>query len=389
VNDQAPSAKGPLRHLTHDLAELERVGLLRVRPDPIDQNGDPQTVFLGSNDYLGYRATGRLTHYARAAAAEHPAGSGASRLVLGEHRAHRALEGALAEWLGFDETIVFTTGYTANIGLIGAVAGEGDLIVSDAWNHASIIDGCRLSRAKVAVVPHGSVEAVRGALRASPARRRWVVTEGYFSMEGDTPDLPSLRSICDEEDAALIVDDAHAIGVFGPGGRGSTAAKEARPDVLVGTLGKALGAQGAFVAGSRELCRWLWNRARPFVFSTGLSPLLAAVGQGAVSEARRDDQGRAQLAAASDRLRRGLAAAGLPVAPSYGPIIPLILGEETRALAWSRRLAELGIRIQAIRPPTVPPGTSRLRIAARADLSDTQVDRAITALVALHRDAAG
>jgi 8-amino-7-oxononanoate synthase len=389
VNDQAPSAKGPLRHLTHDLAELERVGLLRVRPDPIDQNADPRTVFLGSNDYLGYRATGRLTHYARAAAADHPAGSGASRLVLGEHRAHRALERALAEWLGFDETLVFTTGYTANIGLIGAVAGEGDLIVSDAWNHASIIDGCRLSRAKVAVVPHGSVESVRGALRASPARRRWVVTEGYFSMEGDTPDLASLRSICDEEDAALIVDDAHAIGVFGPAGRGSTAAKDARPDVLVGTLGKALGAQGAFVAGSRELCRWLWNRARPFVFSTGLSPLLAAVGQGAVSEARRDDQGRAQLAAASDRLRRGLAEAGLPVAPSYGPIIPLILGEETRALAWSRRLAELGVRIQAIRPPTVPPGTSRLRIAARADLSDAQVDCAVAALVALHRDAVG
>jgi len=386
VSDVARTPKGPLRHLAQDLAELERMGLMRVRPDPIDQNADPRTVFLGSNDYLGYRSSGRLTRYALSAAAEHPPGSGASRLVLGEHRAHRALERALADWLEVEETLVFTSGYAANIGVITALAQEGDLIVSDAWNHASIIDGCRLSRAKVAVVPHGSVDGVRAALRASAARRRWVVTEGYFSMEGDTPDLASLRSVCDEEDAALIVDDAHAIGVFGPGGRGCAHAAGARPDALVGTLGKALGSQGAFVAGSRDLCRWLWNRARPFVFSTGLSPLLAAIGQGAVIEAKGDERRRLRLRAASDRLRGGLAEAGLPVAPSYGPIIPLILGEETRALRWSRRLAEQGVRIQAIRPPTVPPGTSRLRIAARADLTDDDLDRAITALVALHRD---
>jgi 8-amino-7-oxononanoate synthase len=295
----------------------------------------------------------------------------------------------LARWLGFEETLVFTTGYTANIGLIAALAKNGDLIVSDAWNHASIIDGCRLSRAQVAVVPHGSVEAVRDALRASPARRRWVVTEGYFSMEGDTPDLAALRTICDEEDAALIVDDAHAIGVLGPEGRGCATGADARPDVLVGTLGKALGAQGAFVAGSRDLCRWLWNRARSFVFSTGLSPLLAAIAQGAVTEARADDVGRRRLGVVTDRLRAGLAAGGLPVARSYGPIIPLILGGEMRAVSWSRRLAELGVRIQAIRPPTVPQGTSRLRIAARADLRDDEVDRAVTALVSLQRDAVG
>jgi 8-amino-7-oxononanoate synthase len=362
---------------------------LRVRPDPVDQGPDPRTVYLGSNDYLGYRSTGRLTRYALGAAAEHPAGSGASRLVLGEHRAHRALEQALARWLGFEETIVFTSGYAANLGTIAALAAEGDLIVSDAWNHASIIDGCRLSRAKVAVVAHGALDAVRAALRASSARRRWVVTEGYFSMEGDTPDLAGLRAICDEEDAALIVDDAHAIGVLGPEGRGCASAAGSRPDVLVGTLGKALGAQGAFVAGSRDLCRWLWNRARPFVFSTGLSPLLAAIAQGAVSEARADEAGRRRLAIVGDRLRTGLAAAGLPVASSYGPILPLILGEETRALAWSRRLAELDVRIQAIRPPTVPPGTSRLRIAVRADLRDDEVDRAIAALGSLQRDAVG
>jgi 8-amino-7-oxononanoate synthase len=389
VSDGPAPIKGPLRHLAQDLAELERVGLLRVRPEPLDQSPDASTIYLGSNDYLGYRSTGRLARYALGAATEHPAGAGASRLVLGEHRAHRALEHALARWLGYDESLVFTSGYAANIGLIAALAGEGDLIVSDACNHASIIDGCRLSRARVAIVPHGSSDAVRTALRASTARRRWVVTEGYFSMEGDAPDLAALRSICDEQDAALIVDDAHSVGVLGPEGRGCAGVAAARPDVLVGTLGKALGAQGAFVAGSRDLCRWLWNRARSFVFSTGLSPLLAAIGQGAVAEARADEAGRRRLLAVTERLRNGLAAAALPVAPSYGPIIPLILGEESRAVAWSRRLAELGVRIQAIRPPTVPKGTSRLRIAARADLRDDEVDRAVVALADLQRDAVG
>jgi 8-amino-7-oxononanoate synthase len=350
----------------------------------VDAGSSSSAIHLCSNDYLGYRSTGRLVRYARAAAAEHPSGSGASRLVLGEHRAHRALEQAIAKWLGFEETLVFTTGYTANLGLISSLAGEGDLIVSDAWNHASIIDGCRLSRAKVVIVPHGAVDEVRVALRGSPARRRWVITEGYFSMEGDSPDLPALRAICDEEDAALLVDDAHAIGALGPEGRGL--ASGARPDALVGTLGKALGAQGAFVAGSRDLCRWLWNRARPFVFSTGLSPLLAAIGVGAVAEAKSDDLGRRRLADVTARLRAGLRDEGLPVVPSHGPIIPIILGAEARAVAWSRRLAELGLRIQAIRPPTVPPGTSRLRIATRADLADEDVDRAVEALARLRSD---
>jgi 8-amino-7-oxononanoate synthase len=384
VTDAPSRSKGPLGHLAQELAELERAGLLRVRPEAVDASAGSNAIHLCSNDYLGYRSTGRLVRYARAAAAEHPAGSGASRLVLGEHRAHRALEQAIAKWLGFDETLVFTTGYTANLGLISSLAGEGDLIVSDAWNHASIIDGCRLSRARVVIVPHGAVDEVRVALRASPARRRWVVTEGYFSMEGDSPDLPALRAICDEEDAALLVDDAHAIGALGVEGRGL--ASSSRPDALVGTLGKALGAQGAFVAGSRDLCRWLWNRARPFVFSTGLSPLLAAIGIGAVAEARADEVGRRRLADVTARLRSGLQNQGLPVVPSHGPIIPIILGAEGRAVAWSRRLAEMGVRIQAIRPPTVPPGTSRLRIATRADLADEDVDLAVEALAQLWRD---
>src|SRR5690606_10715162 len=185
------------------------------------------------------------------------------------------------------------------------------LIVSDALNHASIIDGCRLSKARTVVIPHRDTEAVRQALRQSTARRRWVVTESYFSMDGDCPDLRALRAICDQYDAALVLDESHAVGVFGPAGRGLAAEAGIRPDVFVGTLGKALGAQGAFVAGARHLCEWLWNRARSFVFSTGMSPLLAAMARGAVDLARADDAGRQVLAKRSEELRAVLREAGL------------------------------------------------------------------------------
>jgi 8-amino-7-oxononanoate synthase len=389
VSDDGAARRGPLRHLAESLAQLEGIDRLRERPEPADAPGARFSLDLCSNDYLGYRSSGRLARFALAAAAVHPPGAGASRLVMGEHAAHRSLEQALAGWLETDEAIVFTSGYAANLGTIAALAEEGDLIVSDALNHASIVDGCRLSRASVAVTPHRAVDEVRRALRGSSARRRWVVTEGYFSMEGDVPDLAALRTICDEEDAALIVDEAHAFGVLGPNGRGSSHAAGVRPDVVVGTLGKALGAQGAFVAGSRELCRWLWNRARTFVFSTGLSPLLSAIALAAVEEARRDDSARSQVAAVASRLRHGLAQSGISVASSLGPILPVVLGSEATALTWSRQLGARGVRVQAIRPPTVPTGTSRLRITARADLSEPHVEHALSALAQVCKAARG
>jgi 8-amino-7-oxononanoate synthase len=375
--------RSPLRHLGEELADLARRGLLRQRPTAIDAAPHGRLLNLCSNDYLGYRSTGRLARFAREAVEHHAAGAGASRLVCGEHRAHAALEQAIAKWLETDESIVFTSGYAANVGVMTALAGEGDLIVSDALNHASIIDGCRLSRARCVVVPHNSPEHVRAALRASEARCRWVVTESYFSMEGDGPSLTALRSICDEHDAALVLDEAHAIGVFGPNGRGCAAEAGVRADVLVGTLGKALGAQGAFVAGSGDLCRWLWNRARSFVFSTGLSPLLAAIGLAAVEEAQRDDAGRERVADAATRLRSGLAELGLQTTSRSGPILPVVLGAEAVALGWSRRLSERGTVVQAIRPPTVPAGTSRLRITARADLTDADVAFALEAFASV------
>lgn len=371
-----PGGRGPLRHLGPELEKLAERHLLRTRPSPRDA-AEPGRLNLCSNDYLGYAASGRLRPFAEAALAEAWTGAGASRLVAGEHRAHRELERALAEWVGLEEALVFTSGYAANVGTISALAGEGDVIVSDALNHASIIDGCRLSKAKTVVVPHLDEEAVRRVLRESTAARRWVVVETYFSMDGDRPDVRALRGICDEYDAALVVDESHAMGVFGPAGRGVAAEAGVTPDVLVGTLGKALGAQGAFVAGSRELCAWLWNRARSFVFSTGMSPIVAAMARGAVELARVDEEGRDLLAKRSAELRARIAEAGLSVASSsMGPIIPVHVGEEARALALSRALSELGVDVQAIRPPTVPVGTARLRVTASSLLTATDVERA-------------
>lgn len=374
-----------LRHLHAELEALADRHLLRTRPAPRDA-APADRLNLCSNDYLGYASSGRLEPYALAAVREHWTGATASRLVAGEHRAHRLLEGLIVDWLGVEDALLFTSGYAANVGTIAALAGEGDLIISDALNHASIVDGCRLSRAKTQVVPHLDLEAVRRALRKSDARRRWVIVESYFSMDGDSPDLAELRRICDEGDAALILDESHSLGIYGPEGRGLAASLKIRPDVLIGTLGKALGAQGAFVAGSRELCAWLWNRARSFVFSTGLSPLLAVVAKGAIELAREDDGGRAALHRRSDEMRAALRELGWSIpTSSVGPIIPLIVGEAQRALDLSRALAEQGVDVQAIRPPTVPEGGARLRLTGSALIEAGHIRRLASAFGALAR----
>jgi len=369
------TARSPLRHLEAELGELEQRGLLR-RPQALHA-GDGQLV-LCSNDYLGYAAEPWPTELERA---ELPSGAGASRLVSGEHPAHGAAERALGSWLGFEAALLFSSGYAANVGAIAALGRPGDVIVSDALNHASIIDGCRLSGASVVVVPHGDAGAVEAALeRAQDARRRWVVTESYFSMDGDSPDLGRLRAACDRWDAALFVDEAHAVGILGPAGRGLCAAAGVQPDVFVGTLGKSLGFHGAFVAGSMVLRTWLWNRARSFVFSTGVSPLLASAVVKRVSQVAADDAGRRRLAEVSTRLREGLAPlVGEALLPSHGPILPLLVGAPEEAVRISSRLRERGVIVQPIRPPTVPVGTSRLRLTAHARLTDDDLSRILAA----------
>lgn len=359
------------------IAELDRSGLLRARRSPLAGPGPHveldgrRLLNLCSNDYLSL---------APLPIASDASGAGASRLVGGHQRAHEELERGLASWLDVPASLLFTSGYAANVGALSALGGPDTLIVSDAQNHASIVDGCRLSRARVVAVPHRDLEAVAEALRRAPERRRIVATDGYFSMDGDRPDLAALRSLCDAEGAALYVDEAHALGVYGPEGRGACAAAGVRADVLVGTLGKSFGSAGAFVAGSPELVLWLWNRARSFVFSTGTPAALATTALERLPLVRDGVRTRRLLANAAG-LRAQLVAAGVPVLPgSEGPIIPVVLGDPRRAVAAAELLIERGLFIHPMRPPTVPTGTSRLRITVQADHTPAELEAAATAI---------
>ncbi len=362
---------GALHHLAAEITALDQAGLLR-KPNAPPPAG---CLILCSNDYLGYGTD------PWPATPDVPSGAGASRLISGQHAEHAAAEQAVARWLGFEAALLFSSGYAANVGTISALARPGDVIVSDALNHASIIDGCRLSGAKVVVVPHRDAAAAEVALeQAQGARRRWLVTESYFSMDGDSPDLVRLRAACDRWDAALLVDEAHAVGILGPAGRGIAANVGVRPDVVVGTLGKAIGLQGAFVAGPMVLRTWLWNRARSFVFSTGISPALAVAIRHRVTRVAADDEARARLEEVTDRLRAGLASVvGDALLPSHGPILPCLVGAPEDAVRISLGLRERGVLVLAIRPPTVPSGTSRLRVTAHARLTEADITRIVAA----------
>lgn len=359
----------PLTHLVDALGGLAKADLLRERP-PHPVGG----VSFCSNDYLGLasRVVGGVS-----------AGAGASRLVAGEHPEHRALEGRLAGWLGVEACLLFTSGYAANVGVVSALAdAPEDLILSDALNHASIVDGCRLSRAEVIVYPHLDLSAVEGHLRRRRRRRAWVITESYFSMDADSPDLPALRRLCDEHGAALIVDEAHALGVLGPGGRGLLAASQVQAEVTIGTLGKAFGGGGAFVGGCPALIAWLWNRARTFVFSTGLSPVLARAGREALEAVEGDPSLREQALERAGDLRGGLARLGHRVL-GYGHIVPWVVGDARAAMTFATQLQREGLAVQAIRPPSVPAGTSRLRLTASASQSRPDVARLVEAIARL------
>ncbi len=367
------------------LTELAAKGLLRA-PEDAHLHTHPSGVdgvWLDacSNDYLGLGARGVSRETVATLAGARP-GAGASRLVQGSFPEHAELERELAAWVGTEACLLTVSAFAANAGLIPALAAPDSLVVSDALNHASIVDGCRLAGARVVVTPHLELEAVEAALQehrgAAPA---WVVTEALFSMDGDSPDLPALRSICDRYGAGLIVDEAHSLGIVGPGGAGLAASHRVRTDALVAGLGKAVGSQGGLVGGSNELRRWLWNRARPFVFSTAPSPLLCRVTLSQVLATRSADAARARLHARSAELRTALATCGLAVLPgSLGPIIPVVLGSNERALAAMAALRERGILAQAIRPPTVPNGAARLRLTVHADWPDDAVPRIAEAL---------
>jgi 8-amino-7-oxononanoate synthase len=362
VKPESPSA---LRFLESALEEAAARGLLRERRPPIV---DPKSFC--SNDYLGLAA---------APAPQAASGATASRLVCGDRPEHVDLERAVAALVRQPAALVYTSGYAANVGLLSALAGPGDVIVSDALNHASLIDGARLSRARVVIVPHLDLQAFAQAARAARGARTFLVTESYFSMDADGPDLRALRSIADETGAALLVDEAHALGVFGPEGSGLCGHAGVAADAVVGTFGKAFGAGGAFVAGSPVLIQWLWNRSRSFVFSTGLSPAVAAAALASLSRAASDPSLRERVIASARGFRAALAAVGVPIA-GHGHIVPWVVGDAERALSAAAALRARGVDVLAIRPPSVPPGTARLRLTVTAAHEPRDLERAALAV---------
>ena len=370
--------------------ELSRLDALDLRRtlEPLESPQGPvvriagrEVINFSSNDFLGLAADPALIAAARGALEAHGAGSGASRLVVGDTTAHRRLEARLAHFEGTEAAVLFNSGWAANVGVISSLLGPGDVVFSDALNHASIVDGCRLSRAKVHVFPHLDVSALARALREIPGRRRMVVTDSIFSMDGDRAPLAELAQLCREEGAALMVDEAHATGVFGPTGAGLVEELGLGADVelRVGTLGKALGSFGAYVACTRELADFFVNRARPLVFSTSLPPSVCAAAEAAVLRVQSDPGMRRRLWSHIHTFAQGLQALGFE-AEASSAIFPVVVGEPAAALEASAFLRERGLLVKAIRPPTVPAGTSRLRFSLSAAHTEAHLTTALEAL---------
>ncbi len=310
-------------------------------------------------------------------------GAGASRLIFGTDVTHLEVERQVAGWLRQPAALLFSSGYAANVGALGCLLSEGDVVFSDALNHASLIDGIRLGKAERMIVPHLDLQKLDKGLQglAPSVRGRWVVVESYYSMDGDGPDLRELRRICDRYDAHLYVDEAHGMGVFGPHGAGRLAESETRADVVMAAFGKAVGCQGACVCGSWTLRTWLWNRARSFVFSTAPSPLLAQTLSQQIERTAQAEAERQHLANLGREFRRRAKDSGLPLSPSsFGPICSILVGAPEAAVGAAQQLRADGILCQAIRPPTVPEGHSRLRLTLHARLEKSDLDRTIRLL---------
>ncbi len=380
-------------HLESEVVDLRRSESLRStqllhgtkRIRPTLSTGQPILSF-SSNDYLGLSSDPRLFAAASAAFSTSGFGAAASRLISGSFPEHHALEAELASFLDLPAALLFPSGYQANIGAITSLAGPDDLIVADRLVHASLIDAFRLSRAKLAIYKHLNLDQAAhhlGRLGAAH-RRRFLVTESLFSMDGDVAPLPALAELAARYDAALVVDEAHAFGTLGPSGRGLSAHLGCKPDVFIATLGKAFGASGAFVAGSANLRSVLSNKARSFVYTTAAPPPIAAAARAAlrIIASTEGDQLRHALTSRSAQLRTGL---GLSSNPSEiaTPILPLVLGDNRAALTAAETLRSSGYLLQAIRPPTVPRGQARLRVTLSAQHTEEHIDGLLDALTSL------
>jgi 8-amino-7-oxononanoate synthase len=379
--------------LASELTRIDAEGLRRfLRPlasgSAAEVTIDGRVVLLlSSNNYLGLADHPAVVAASCEATRRWGCGTGASRLISGHLDLHAEVEAQLAAFKGTEAALLFPSGYQANVGTIGALVGRGDHVFSDALNHASIIDGCRLSRASVHVYPHRDARALEAMLSAIPqGGRRLIVTDSVFSMDGDRAPLRDLVALAAAYHTSVFLDEAHAAGVLGPRGAGLAEEEGLAADVAVhmGTLGKALGGAGAYVAGSRALVDLVANRARSFIYTTGLAPGAVAAAGAALRLVAAEPERRTRLLRNAGRLRRELVEAGLR-ADGDTHIIPVVLGDNALAVRFADALLARGVLTHAIRPPTVPPGTARLRVTPMATHTDAQLDRALEAFVAAAR----
>ena len=347
-----------------------------------------EVLLLCSNNYLGLAEDRRVREAAAEAAMRWGAGAGASRLISGNMDPHRRLEAQLAEFKGYQSALLFGSGYLANSGAIAALAGRGEVVFSDALNHASIVDGCRLSRAETFVYRHRDLDHLEWGLRGAEGRGSLIVSDGIFSMDGDVAPLAELAELARRHGARLMVDEAHATGAIGPGGRGSVAAAglSGEVDVVVGTLGKALGAYGAYVCAGAETVDYLVNSARSFIFSTAPPPPAVAAGTAALEILAAEPERVERLQGNAATLHAALAAEGLAVVASETQILPVEVGDATLTMDVCERAIEAGVFAQGIRPPTVPEGTSRLRFTVMSTHTAEELQRAAKVVGAAARE---
>lgn len=376
-------------YLAAQLEQLEADGLRRKRRTleapcgPLAHVEGRNLVSFCSNDYLGLANDSRLIDAVCEGALRWGVGSGASHLVSGHLLPHDILEEKLAAFTGFSRALLFSTGYMANLGILAALVGRGDAVFADKLNHASLIDAVQLTRADSLRYPHGDLEALERQLRASPAKRKLILSDCVFSMDGDLAPLPGLLELAERFDAWLVIDDAHGFGVLGPQGRGSLAhfgLSNAERIVYMGTLGKAAGGSGAFVAGSATVIEWLLQKARTYIFTTGASPLMACALIASLELIEQGDERRTHLRNLTERLRDGLSQTRWQLLPSPTAIQPVIIGDNHDALRVANALYDRGLWVPAIRPPTVPRGSARLRVSLTTAHTTEQVDRLVDAL---------
>jgi 8-amino-7-oxononanoate synthase len=368
--------------------DLYRQRLVVEGPQAITLSVDGKTLLnFCSNDYLGLANHPTLVAALKRGADQYGVGAGASHLINGHSRAHQALEEELAEFVDRPRALLFSTGYMANLGVVSALCGRGDSVLEDRLNHASLIDAGLLSGARLQRYLHADMDSLAGHLgkqsAQQPDRRKLIVTDGVFSMDGDLAPLPELAATAARHDAWLMVDDAHGLGVLGDKGRGTVNHYQLCNDevpILMGTLGKAFGTFGAFVAGSEALIETLIQQARSYIYTTALPPAVAEATRASLGLVQQESWRREKLAALIQRFRRGAAQLGLTLLESATPIQPLMVGDAARAVQFSEALLAKGILVSAIRPPTVPDGSARLRITLSAQHDEAQVDQLLAAL---------